>query len=114
MAAALIGLGSNLEDRVANLLAALGKLRHHPAMVVERVSSLIQSRPVGGPSDQSDFFNAAAAIQTSLQAHELLWELKKIEKQLGRQPSERWGPRSIDLDLLLYDEIVLETPDLVI
>src|SRR4051812_11586732 len=111
MAAALIGLGSNLGDRVTNLLAALREFQHHPAIAVQRASSLVQSHPVGGPPGQSDFFNAAAIIETRLRPAELFAELKTIENVLGRQESERWGPRSIDLDLLLYDEIELETPE---
>src|SRR5438094_7400155 len=105
MAACLIGLGSNLGDRVANLSDALNELRRHPAIDVQCVSSFVECRPIGGPLGQSNFFNAAAVLETSLQPAELLAELKRLESNLGRQPSARWGPRSIDLDLLLYDEV---------
>src|ERR1044072_3719078 len=114
MAACLIGLGSNLGDRVANLSAALSALHSHPAIAVQRVSSFVESRPIGGPPGQSNFFNAVAVIETALLPAELFAELKAIETKHGRERGERWGPRAIDLDLLLYDEVVMETPDLVV
>ena len=71
-------------------------------------------RPIGGPPDKQRFLNGALRAETSLGPHELLACLQQIENRLGRQRAERWGPRTIDLDLLLYDELVLDTPSLVL
>src|SRR6187401_1940332 len=106
MAACLLALGSNQGERVANLLAALAELRDHPAISVERVSSFLETRPVGGPPGQSNYFNATAVAETRLAPAELIAELLRIEKKLGRERNERWGPRTIDLDVLLYGDQV--------
>jgi len=114
MARCLLGLGSNLGDRVGQLLMALDALRQHPAIELCRTSSLVETSPVGGPPGQGNYFNAAAIVETELSPAELLWELLAIEKQLGRQRGETWGPRTIDLDLLLYGDAVAESPQLVV
>jgi len=114
MAACLLALGSNQGERIANLLAALTELRNHPAISVKRVSSFLETRPVGGPSGQSNYFNAAAIVETQLAPAELIVELLKIEKKLGRERSERWGPRTIDLDVLLYGDLVIELPEITV
>src|SRR5262249_9169794 len=103
MAQCLVGLGSNLGDRVGNLLAAIEELRHHAAIQVRRVSTFWETAPVGGPAGQNRFFNAAAVIETELSAPDLVAALLQIERKLGRVRDQRWGPRTIDLDLLLYD-----------
>ena len=82
-------------------------------MAVVRVSSLIETKAVGGPA-QGDFLNGAVEIQTSLGPRELLKMLQGIEGALGRVRHERWGPRTIDLDILLYGDEVVQEPDLVI
>ncbi len=110
---AFIGLGANLGDRAATIRRALACLAALPATVVRRVSHLSETAPWGKP-DQPWFLNAVAEIDTGLPPHDLLRALKQIETRLGRLPGERWGPRVIDLDLLLYDEITLSTPDLTI
>src|SRR3954470_2436333 len=102
MVSCLLGLGSNQGDRVGNLLAALDELRRHPAIHVERVSSFHETAPVGGPPGQARYFNAAATVETQLDAGEMVRLLLAVEEKLGRQRRERWGPRTIDLDLLLY------------
>jgi len=112
MASCLIGLGSNLGDRVGNLWQALEELRRTPGIAVSRTSSLIETSPVGGPADQPNFFNAAAVLDTELSPFEVLNLLLGVERKLGRVRSERNGPRTIDLDLLLYDQEVLEAPEL--
>ena len=109
-----IGLGSNLGDRRRNLEAALEALRAHPQITVSAVSSLLETDPVGGPPGQGKFLNAAAEIETDLAPEALLEELKRIEHALGRRPGPRWGPRPMDLDILLYGEEILETGTLVI
>jgi len=110
---AAIALGSNLGDREANLLAAIEHLR--ALGTVEKVSSFHDTAPVGY-LDQPRFLNAAALVQTTLPPHELLAALLAIEKQMGRDRATTVakGPRVIDLDLLLYGDVVLNTPALIL
>ncbi|MGD0999588.1 MAG: 2-amino-4-hydroxy-6-hydroxymethyldihydropteridine diphosphokinase [Candidatus Brocadiia bacterium] len=108
MARAYIGLGSNLGDREGCLRAALQALRD-AGVVILRTSRFVETLPVG-KTDQPDFLNAAAELRTDLSARELLDLLLRIESSLGRVRAERWGPRTLDLDLLLYDgEVIRET-----
>ncbi|HLY09547.1 MAG TPA: 2-amino-4-hydroxy-6-hydroxymethyldihydropteridine diphosphokinase [Planctomycetota bacterium] len=94
---AYIGLGSNLGDRQAMIAGALESLR--PL----RVSAIVETEPVGR-LDQPPFLNAVAELSTALPPEELLGRLLDVERRLGRVRSERWGPRTIDLDLLLYGD----------
>ena len=112
MAICLLGLGSNLGDRVGYLAQALDALCGHPQIQLLRHSSFVETAPAGGPSGQAKFLNAAAVIETSLSPPELLGELLRIERKLGRVRDERWGPRTIDLDLLLYDQQIIHTAEL--
>ena len=112
MATALLGLGSNLGDRAAALEKAVALLKAEPNIRVEAVSSFRQSQPAGGPEGQGEFLNAAARLETTLSPEELLARLLAIEHQIGRVREERWGPRVIDLDLLLYDLVERKTPTL--
>jgi len=114
MAIAGLGLGSNLGDRRARIDAALAALRADPAVRSVVASDPVETDPVGGPPGQGKFLNAAAEIETDLAPEALLEELKRIERSLGRRPGPRWGPREIDLDILLYGEEILETDTLVI
>jgi pantoate--beta-alanine ligase len=114
MTACLLGLGSNVGDRPGNLHAALDELARHAAVRVDRISSFYESAPVGGPAGQRSFFNAAAVIATALPPTELVADLLAIEKKLGRVRTERWGPRSIDIDLLLYGQQVAETTEVAV
>jgi 2-amino-4-hydroxy-6-hydroxymethyldihydropteridine diphosphokinase len=107
-ATAYIALGSNLGDRREYLDRALDLLRRRPDLTVEKVSRYIETTPVGGPAGQGDFLNAVATIRTSLAPHELLRILLETENALGRVRSERFGPRTLDLDLLLYGELVVD------
>ena len=100
---AYIGLGANLGDRQGSLQAALKKLDNPPTMKVIRVSALYETTPVG-VTDQPEFLNAVAAVKTTLSPRELLDVLLHLENQMGRVRTLRWGPRVIDLDLLLYGE----------
>lgn len=104
-----LGLGSNLGDRRRNLVGALRRLAPHAR--VEAVSSLYETDPVG-PQDQPPFYNAVCRATTGLSPQALLRRLQAIEQELGRTPGPRWGPRVIDLDLLLYGDAVVEDPDL--
>lgn len=108
----LIGLGSNLGDRRALLLAALDLLARTGAVRVDRVSAFHETDPVGGPP-QGRYLNAAAAGETDLDAPALLGRLKGIERELGRDPGgPRFGPRVVDLDLLLHGDTVIASHDL--
>lgn len=113
MSRAYIGLGSNVGDRTSMLRGALGRLAALGR--VDAVSSLYETEP-WGKTDQPLFLNAACALETDLGPEPLLRELLRIEAELGRErsPESRWGPRSIDLDLLLYDERELRLPGLVV
>lgn len=110
----LIGLGSNLGDRRQMLDRAVARLAGHPQMQLRAQSAWHQSRPVGGPQPQPRFLNGAAVVETWLDPQAVLAVLQRIESDLGRRPGERWGPRPIDLDLLLYDQTALHTPSLVL
>ena len=114
MTTAYLGLGSNLGDRRSLLDAALAALRAHPRIRVTAVSSYIETEPVGGPPGQGRFLNATAQIETDLAPPALLSELKRIERNLGRREWTRWGPREIDLDILLFGNQMLRTKDLTI
>ncbi len=108
----LVGLGSNVGDRAGAIALALEELGRRPQIAVVRQSRLIETVPVGGPPGQSLFLNAAALLQTSLEPLAILSVLQEVEAKLGRQRAVRWGSRTIDLDLLLYDQLVLSTPSL--
>ena len=108
---AFVGLGSNLGDRETHIRRALDELARVPGTRVTRASSLYDSEPVG-EIEQPNFLNAVAQIDTELTARQLLWTLLLIERRLGRVRSARWGPRTIDLDLLVFGELVVDEPDL--
>jgi 2-amino-4-hydroxy-6-hydroxymethyldihydropteridine diphosphokinase len=110
---AYVGLGSNLDDPPAQIERAIRHLERLPWSRVAACSSLYGSAPFG-PVEQPDFVNAAVALITRLSAHRLLNELKRIESRLGRIPAVRWGPRVIDLDLLLLGNAVLSEPGLTV
>lgn len=111
---ALIGLGSNLGQRKQTLDRAVELLAATNGIANLRTSTWHESAPVGGPSGQSAFLNGAVRLETSLSAEALLDRLQAIENELGRVRDERWGPRSIDLDLLLYAGAIIHTPRLVV
>ncbi len=109
---ALIGLGSNLGDRLDNLSGAIDALGQVPGITVRQVSSIHETEPVGGPSGQGMFLNAVVEIETSLDPLSLLRVLQDIEARFGRQRSVHWGERTLDLDLLLFDDRIIDTPEL--
>lgn len=109
---AYIALGSNLGDRQSNLESAVTALRATAGVTVTKVSTFLENPAVGGPADSPAFLNAAAAIETTLPPRELLSALLKIEKALGRERREKWGPRVIDLDIVLYGDRIVEEWDL--
>jgi 2-amino-4-hydroxy-6-hydroxymethyldihydropteridine diphosphokinase len=112
MARCLIGCGSNVGSRHDFLDRALELLRFMPGVALTDVSRYRDTRPIGGPPDQDVFLNAACLIETDLAPHDVLQMLAAIENTLHRERSDRWGPRTVDLDLLLYDDLVLESESL--
>ncbi len=105
---AWIGIGANVGDRLASIRAALAELDALRSTRVSRVSSVYDTAP-WGVTDQARFLNAVAEIETALEPRALLDELMAIEARCGRVRHERWGPRTIDLDILLFDERVMES-----
>ncbi len=106
-----LGLGSNLGDRRGNLTAALRGIE--PAVRVDVVSSLYETAPVG-PQDQPAYYNAACRGATSLTPRALLDHVKSVERELGRSEGPRWGPRDIDIDILLFGEELVEEEGLTV
>lgn len=111
MATAFVGIGSNLGEPRRQIESALEELGRMPGIRVARCSSLYRSAPVGH-ADQPDFLNAVARLETRIAAGPLLDELQGIERRHGRERSFANAPRTLDLDLLLYDGRVLDSPRL--
>jgi 2-amino-4-hydroxy-6-hydroxymethyldihydropteridine diphosphokinase len=103
-----LALGTNLGDRPANLRAAIAAL---PPAVTVLAESPVYETPPWGLTDQPAFLNMVVKARTRLEPARLLATLKRIEQELGRTPTVRWGPRVIDMDILFYDDLVLETPE---
>lgn len=108
---AAIALGSNLGDRLAHLRAGMAGLTLLGSM--RGVSSLYETAPIGG-APQDSYLNALAVLETGLRPRELLGSLHDIEQSEGRVRTEKWGPRTLDLDLVLFGEERIEQPDLVV
>ena len=112
--AAYIGLGSNLDNPRRQVVTAIEELDAIPRTHCSARSSLYRSPPLG-PPDQPDYINAAAKLDTTLEAAELLEALQKIERSHGRvRGRERWGPRTLDLDILLYGDTRIDAPGLTV
>ena len=111
MATVYIGIGSNLGNREDNIRTAVSYMGSIRGVMVRRCSPLHETEPEGGPP-QGRFLNAAAELLTNLSPHDLLDELQEIEEQLGRVRTEHWGPRTIDLDILLYGDQTIFSDDL--
>ena len=111
---AYVALGANLGDRTKNIHTALVHLQADPEIRVLNVSSLLENPAVGGPAASPDFLNAVAQIETTLAPHVLLQRLLEIERQMGRVREHKWEPRVIDLDVILYGDRIIRTPDLTV
>jgi len=112
-----LSLGSNVGDRAAMLAKAIEAIAAIPGISLgmpQDVASLYETAPVGGPGGQPRFLNTAARLRTSRTPHDLLRLLLETEATLGRTPGERWGPRAVDIDLLLFDDSVIESQDLTV
>ncbi|MFN7528190.1 MAG: 2-amino-4-hydroxy-6-hydroxymethyldihydropteridine diphosphokinase [Dolichospermum sp.] len=106
-----IALGSNMGESLAILEGAIKSLEKTPGITIKAKSSWYRTAPVGGPS-QPDYLNGAAILEVQLSPQKLLETLLNIEQEFGRVRQEHWGPRTLDLDVLLFDDLILETPDL--
>lgn len=106
MSRVFIGLGSNLDDPITQLKKALDQLSQLENVKLIETSAFYQSKPMG-PQDQPDFINAVAELETTLPAEKLLDELQAIEQSQGRVRYQHWGPRTLDLDILLYGDDVI-------
>ena len=113
MTRAHVGLGSNLGDRMATLDAAVRALDADQLTHVMAVSRVYETAPVGGP-EQDPFLNAVAVLETDRSPYQLLDLLQSTETSLGRVRAEHWGPRTADLDLLLYDGPPIDSPELTV
>lgn len=110
---AVIALGSNMGDRQGYLAGAVEKLDAVKGCRVRKVSGFLKTPPYG-VTDQADFLNGCLELETLLYPHELLDELHRIEKEAGRERILRWGPRTLDLDIIFYDDLILQDSDLCI
>ena len=108
-----IGFGSNIGDRLARIQNAIRALSETEGITLQKISSVYQTEPVGYET-QAQFLNGVAAIQTDLPPLSLLHILKDIETAVGRRQRIRWGPREIDLDILIYGDLCLQTEKLII
>lgn len=108
-----VALGSNLGDRQETLSRALEHMLAHPSIALVRASSLYETAPVGGPP-QDHFLNAVVHVETDLQPDDLLAALQTVENTLDRQREIRWGPRTVDLDIIFFDDKIIQTPQLAI
>lgn len=108
-----IGLGSNLDEPLSQIKEAIEQLKQIQSVDFISVSSFYSSAPMG-PQDQPDYINAVAEVSTSLGAEQLLDELQEIENKQGRVRLQRWGARTLDLDILLYGEEVINTERLTV
>ena len=112
MAICYLGLGSNLGNREEYIKNAVAEFKN-AGVITHKISSIIETQPEGGPQ-QGDYLNAVAKVETSLTPQELLQLSQTIEKKLGRKRTVLNGPRTIDIDLLLYDPLTVNSPELTI
>jgi 2-amino-4-hydroxy-6-hydroxymethyldihydropteridine diphosphokinase len=110
---AYLGIGSNLGERLTYLQLAVDELAAADGVTVVGISPVYETAPVGGP-EQPDYLNAVVAVDTTLSAHELLRVAQDIEAEADRVRTVRWGPRTLDVDVLLVGDERIEDPDLVV
>ncbi len=109
MTPVVLALGSNLGDRLSNLQSAIDLLARR-GVVVTQTSSVWETEPV--PAGQPRYLNAVVTAETALDPHDLLRTAKEVEHLLGRRPAPRWSPRPADVDILFFDDLVVDEPDL--
>ena len=114
MSQVFIGVGSNEGERFAHISRAVQALGSMPGVRLRQMAMILETEPLGGPP-QGPYLNTVVEVETTLPPLELLRSLKAIERRLGREPvPQRWAPRPIDLDILLYDDCVIQEPELCI
>jgi 2-amino-4-hydroxy-6-hydroxymethyldihydropteridine diphosphokinase len=110
----LLALGSNLGDRRKILESAWKEIGNIPEIKTLRLSRFYETKPVGGPTNQPEFLNAAGIVAATLPPQQLLEQLQEIENRFGRVRTEHWGPRTLDIDILFYGNKIISTPTLTI
>jgi 2-amino-4-hydroxy-6-hydroxymethyldihydropteridine diphosphokinase len=110
---AYLGIGSNLGDRLANLQGAVDALNAEAGVHVVACSRVWETDPIGGPS-QPDFLNVVVRLETEIDPHGLLEAAHRAESAFGRVRDVRWGPRTVDVDILLIEGLTLDDPDLIV
>lgn len=110
---AFLGLGSNLGNRKNTILLAMEKLQNHPQIDILKKSSIIETKPYGN-KNQPNFLNCVIKIETQLNPEHLLKVCNNIENDLGRVRAEKWGPRTIDIDILFIDDMIINTKNLTV
>jgi len=108
MALAYIGLGSNLDDPRSRIRSAIQSIKQFPDTTLLGCSSCYRSKPLGS-RNQAEYINAVVEVDTRLDAEQLLLRMQAVENQQGRVRTQRWGPRTLDLDLLLFDDLVVKS-----
>ncbi|MHA6762271.1 2-amino-4-hydroxy-6-hydroxymethyldihydropteridine diphosphokinase [Streptacidiphilus sp. PAMC 29251] len=109
---AVVALGSNLGNRLETLQGAIDALEDTPGVRITSVSAVYETEGVGGPEQQPNFLNAVLVLRTTLPPHSLLERANAVEDAFGRVREVRWGPRTLDVDILAYEGIVLDAPEL--
>jgi 2-amino-4-hydroxy-6-hydroxymethyldihydropteridine diphosphokinase len=112
MTLAVLGLGANLGERLRALQRAVDLLDAEPGIVVRRSSRIWETAPIG--PEQPDFLNAVVEIETNLRPLEVLAACQRAEQALGRTREVRWGPRTLDVDVLFYGDVAVDLPELVV
>jgi len=107
MSIVYLSIGTNLGDKLENLRGAIKRLKNVENINLLKVSSIYETQPYGN-KNQDNFYNIAVKLSTNLEPAELCSQLKKIEKEMGRVASEKWGPRIIDLDIIFYDDLIYD------
>lgn len=110
----LLALGSNLGERLTLLREARREIGEHPEIFLRRISSVFETEPVGGPTGQNRYLNAAIEVSTTLSPEDLLACCQSVEERCGRIRGQRWGPRFVDVDILFYAERIIRQPELTI
>ena len=108
-----IGIGSNKNHPYFRIYSVLRQINRLKSTFIVKKSSLYETKPLG-PQGQPNFINAVIEIKTNFDPHELLSELQDLERQHNRKKTKKWGPRSIDLDILIYNKIIMDSKDLII
>lgn len=108
----VVALGANLGDRLAALRSAVSALDHTPGIAVTGCSPVVSTRSVGGPENSPDYFNAVVELRVTLNPEETLRACQRVENEHGRERTVRWGPRTLDLDIIWFEGVEQEDPHL--